>query len=74
VTEMGNFLKTLKFIWKYRKELLQFKDEILELKVAVEEAIKEGSEGGKKITKAEMVTVLKEVDDVLDLTIALMEE
>ena len=66
---MGKVIEAIKLAWKYRKSFAQFKVEILEASAKIKEAKADG-----KITKAELVDILKEVDDVLDLVIEVLSE
>lgn len=56
--------RSIVFIFRKRKVLFQLKDEIMEVREKLQEAIKD-----KKVTKEELKGIAMEVDDVLSLII-----
>ena len=66
---MKKALEVVKFVWKHRKSFKKFKKELLEVQAKIKEAKKD-----KKLTKAEIVDILKEADDVFNLLIKTLEE
>ncbi len=62
-------LKTIKFLLKHRKGLKLLLKDINEVKTAVHEANLD-----KKIDRGELTDILREVDDVLERVIDIVEE
>ena len=57
--------KILIMLFTKRKTILGLIDEITDVVHAIRDARDKSSEGGRKITKAELVMLLEEADDVL---------
>jgi len=66
---LKNIIKTIKFIFKYHKDLKLLLKEINQVKTSVHNANKD-----RKIDKAELLDILKEVDDVLEKIIDIVEK
>jgi len=71
---LGEFMRTLIFAAKNRKQIKKIAKETREIQESVKKAIRGKTKEEKKITKAEMRDILLEVNDVLDIFIEMTEE
>lgn len=65
---MGKIFESIRFAWKYRRELSKLREGIWNVKVKIVHARSDNN-----VTKGEIIDILREADGILDDLIDMLE-